>query len=535
MSHKKCNTTELALLVIFFIIWFSLPSYAAYQLVWSDEFDGTTLNPADWNYEVGDNWHNNELQAYTDRSENSYVKDGKLVIVAQKEAYHEKEYTSARINTEGKHDFLYGKIEARIKLPKGQGMWPAFWMMPTDADYGGWAASGEIDILESTNNADHISGTLHYGGTPPNNTFSSSGRYTEEGVNYSDDYHVYTLEWQPYEMKWFIDGKLYSKKTEWQTQGHPYPAPFDKRFYIILNLAVGGHMPGNPDETTVFPQSLSIDWVRVYQTENKTPEVTIKSPAPNAVIPADTDIRIEADVEDPDDNVDKVEFYHDTELIATDTEAPYSIAFAPPDGCYTIKVKAIDEEGFSHSSSVNVTKGSGCPQAPFHGVPFTIPGKIEAEDFDEGGMNVAYFNPNTRGSRRGSGVYRKNTDVSIRAYMGTYSIGRLGDDGWLEYTVDVTKPGHYDITAHLATYRRRNTSDQSKFHIEFDGINKTSSMIVPVPTERWGLADVTATNLELLPGKHVMRFVVEKSGFSLDYFEIKEHEEKTENPDKNTD
>jgi len=533
MKNEKCNSIKkLPLLAIFLIICLSLPSYGAYQLVWSDEFDGAKLDASSWTHEVGDNWHNEELQAYTDRSENSYVKDGKLVIVAQKESYHEKEYTSARINTQGKRDFLYGKIEARIKLPKGQGMWPAFWMMPTDSEYGRWAASGEIDILESVNNADHISGTIHYGGSPPNNIYSSSGRYREEGVNFSEDYHIYTLEWQPYEMKWFIDGKLYSKKIEWYTQGHPYPAPFDKRFYIILNLAVGGRMPGNPDETTVFPQPIYIDWVRVYQTENKTPHVTIKSPAQNAVIPADTDIRIEADVNDPDDNVDKVEFYDDYELIATDPNAPYSIDFAAPDGCYKIKVKAIDKEGFSHSSDVTVTKGLGCPQAPFHGIPFSIPGKIEAEDFDEGGMNIAYFDTHTGESSR---IYRKNIDVNIRTYRGVYFISRLWDKEWLEYTVDVTKAGKYDITAYVTTAHRRHTRNQSKFHIEFDGINKTSSMIVPIPEKRWALTEVTASNIELSAGKHIMRFVVEKRGFNLDYFEIKEHQEKTEDPNKTKD
>ena len=526
MKNERCNKTISPLLAIFCILFCS-PSYGEYKLVWSDEFDGTKLDPASWTHEVGDNWHNNELQAYTDRAQNSYVKDGSLVIVAQKESYHEKEYTSARIISKGKRDFLYGKIEARIKLPRGQGMWPAFWMMPTDSEYGGWAASGEIDILESSNDADHISGTIHYGGSPPINTYSSSGRHTEEGVNYSQDYHIYTLEWQPYEMKWFIDGELYSKKTEWYTEGHPYPAPFDKRFYILFNLAVGGWMPGNPDETTVFPQQLSVDWVRVYQTENKTPVVTIKSPTQNAAVPADTDIRIEADVNDPDDNVDRVEFYDDYELIATDSNAPYSIDFASPDGCYNIKVKAIDKEGFSHSSNVKVIKGLGCPQAPFHGKPFAIPGKIEAEDFDEGGMNIAYFIANTNQRRS---TYRKNTDVSIRAFRDTNRLVRLGEKEWIEYTIDVTKPGKYDITAHVAVGRRRDENEQTKFHIEVDGIDKTSSMVVPIPTERWAMTDVTASNIELTAGKHIMRFVVEKHGFSLDYFEVKKHQEKIEDP-----
>ena len=179
-----------------------------------------------------------------------------------------------------------------------------------------------------------------------------------------------------------------------------------------------------------------------------------------------------------------------------------------------------------------MTKGVGCPQAPFHGAPFTIPGRIEAEDFDEGGMNIAYFVANTGRSRR---TYRKNTDVYIRAYRGmNYSV-RLRDNEWLEYTVDVTKPGKYDITAHLSAGRRRNENEQSKFHIEFDGIDKTSSVIVPISTNRWALTGVTASNIELSAGKHIMRFVVENRRFNLGYFEIKEHQEKTEDTNKTKD
>ncbi|WP_169853166.1 family 16 glycosylhydrolase [Anaerohalosphaera lusitana] len=247
--------------------------YAGYDLVWADEFDGNTLDEANWTRMTisGADSGNWELQHYTDEAANACVADGELVIKAMEQSYWSAsenrmyDYTSARLTSTGKRDFLYGIFEARIKIPTGQGIWPAFWMLPSDWEYGGWPASGEIDIMEAINDTDVIHGTIHYGGQGAHD--SSGGSYSDGGVNFGDDYHIYTMVWEPTVMHWYVDGQLYSTKSSWWSEGEPFPAPFDKRFHLLLNIAVGGNWPGSPDETTVFPQTMHVDYVRVYQRE----------------------------------------------------------------------------------------------------------------------------------------------------------------------------------------------------------------------------------------------------------------------------
>ncbi len=257
--------------VIFAQSWkYAFPGYPGYHFVWSDEFYLPTINSANWTHQIMGDGGNQELQYYTARSVNSRIENGSLVIEAHRENYvvggQTYRFTSARLRTAGKQDFLYGIIEARIKLPKGDGMWPAFWLMPTDSVYGGWAASGEVDIMESCNDMDFIGGAIHYGGEWPNNTASGSAYIN--GTDFSADYHIYSIEWEPTIMRWYVDGVLYSTKTSWWSSGGAYPAPFNQQFHILLNLAVGGTYTGIYDwhnVTTNMPQQMLIDWVRVYQ------------------------------------------------------------------------------------------------------------------------------------------------------------------------------------------------------------------------------------------------------------------------------
>lgn len=248
---------------------------AADVLVWSDEFGGTSINPANWEHQVGNGtayglpagWGNNEQQYYTNRAVNSFVADGILHIVALQENFAGHSYTSARLRSLNLQQFLYGRMEARIKLPVGQGLWPAFWMLPDNSPYGGWAASGEIDIMESVNAMTTIHGTIHYGGQWPNNT--SSGGTFSGATDYSDQFHVYAVEWSPDTLRWYIDGCQYYSVTSstWFSSNEPPfndRAPFDVAFHFLLNVAVGGNFPGNPNGTASFPQEMLIDWVRVY-------------------------------------------------------------------------------------------------------------------------------------------------------------------------------------------------------------------------------------------------------------------------------
>jgi beta-glucanase (GH16 family) len=252
------------LLLIFFT---SSISAQCPKLVWSDEFDGSTLNSANWSYEIGDacdqgfcGWGNNELQYY--RSQNTSVKDGFLTITARKESFGSRQYTSSRIRTKNLVDIKYGRIEARMKMPIGRGIWPAFWMLPTENIYGGWPKSGEIDIMEYLGHEPQkIHGTLHYGQDSPNNR-STSASFTTNGKGFNEDFHDYAIEWNATSIKWYIDGYLYSTKTTQDLGGSFWP--FIQKFHLLLNLAVGGNWPGSPDFSTVFPQEYIVDYVRVY-------------------------------------------------------------------------------------------------------------------------------------------------------------------------------------------------------------------------------------------------------------------------------
>lgn len=226
-----------------------------------------------WGYQNGDGseygipgWGNSEQQYY--REENSYVEDGFLFIEAKLEQYGGSAYTSSKLVTENKFSQTYGRFEARIKLPLGDGLWPAFWMMPQDSVYGGWAASGEIDIMEARGRiSNEASGAIHYGGQWPNNTYQH-GSYTFPQGQGIDTFHVYAVEWTDTSIKWYFDDILVWEATEWYTEGQDFPAPFDESFYMILNLAVGGHFDDYrlPD-SSIFDQPvvMIVDYVRVFR------------------------------------------------------------------------------------------------------------------------------------------------------------------------------------------------------------------------------------------------------------------------------
>lgn len=244
-----------------------------WRLTWSDEFDGPKGSPADsskWSFNIGGNgWGNNELETYTSRRANSYVDYGRLVIKALKGTFTgpdkiTRNYTSARLLTKNKFSQTYGRFEARIKVPYGQGIWPAFWMLGDNIDTAGWPNCGEIDIMETIGKEPSIAhGTLHGPGYSGERGISAA--YTlPSGQKFSDDFHTFTVEWEPNVMRFYVDGLLYKTRT-------PADLPpgtrwvFDHPFFIILNVAVGGTWPGDPDATTVFPQQMLVDYVRVYQ------------------------------------------------------------------------------------------------------------------------------------------------------------------------------------------------------------------------------------------------------------------------------
>jgi len=231
-------------------------------LEWSDEFDGDSLDRTKWVEETGGGgWGNNELQFYTPRRENVRVADGRLVIEARKEPYQGRGYTSARIKTAGLMERQYGRFEARIRLPRGQGIWPAFWMLGADIASTGWPRSGEIDIMENIGKEPGIvHGTLHGPGYSGDKSIGKPSALASGA--YADGFHIYAVEWEPKEIRWYRDGIHYHTA---RPDTVPGAWVFGHSFFLLLNLAVGGDWPGNPDATTAFPQKMLVDYVRVYR------------------------------------------------------------------------------------------------------------------------------------------------------------------------------------------------------------------------------------------------------------------------------
>jgi len=241
-----------------------------WKLVWSDEFNGDKLDYSKWGVEVNAfGGGNNELQIYSDRPENVRVENGRLILEARKDNHDvqgtRRGYSSGRVRTKNRGDWRFGRIEVRAKLPAGQGLWPAIWMLPTDDKYGTWAASGEIDIMEMQgHHPDTVHGTLHYGGRWPKNIHTGKPLKRAKGT-FADAFHTFAVEWESGEIRWYLDGKHWQTQSRWNTDGGRFPAPFDQRFHLVLNLAVGGKWPGPPDGKTPFPSRMEVDWVRVHQ------------------------------------------------------------------------------------------------------------------------------------------------------------------------------------------------------------------------------------------------------------------------------
>jgi beta-glucanase (GH16 family) len=262
-----------------------------WRLVWSDEFngpDGSAPDPAKWTYDIGvdgDGWGNNELEYYTSSPGNVVVRGGNLVITARHESFTgpdpeaarksgasaaepadvTRDYTSARLKSEGLFAQAYGRIEARVKIPRGQGMWPAFWMLGDDIEKVGWPACGEIDIMENIGKEpSEVHGSLHGPGPGNHGTDDMTREYAlPRHERFSDDFHVFAVEWEPRQIRFYVDKYLYFT-AEPREMPHGTGWVFNQPFFVLLNLAVGGNWPGNPDSSTQFPQEMLVDYVRVY-------------------------------------------------------------------------------------------------------------------------------------------------------------------------------------------------------------------------------------------------------------------------------
>jgi hypothetical protein len=240
--------------------------YPGYELVWSDEFRGAQLNSDKWTHEIGtgnNGWGNNELQFY--RSENTYIHNNEyLVIEARRENFGGRQFTSSRIITSEKASFKYGRVDIRAALPRSQGIWPALWMLGDSFWQRGWPSCGEIDIMEMLGHQPNkIYGTAHWGPNFNQRQFKEKSIFSGGGGNFHQQFHVFSIIWQEDRIEWYMNDQLFNTLTPLDMNGFDYP--FNDSFFFIFNIAVGGNWPGNPDQTTLLPQHLIVDYIRVFQ------------------------------------------------------------------------------------------------------------------------------------------------------------------------------------------------------------------------------------------------------------------------------
>ncbi|CAM4093924.1 carbohydrate binding domain-containing protein [Mesobacillus thioparans] len=343
-----------------------------WSLVWSDEFSGPEIDRSKWTYDIGNwivdengkgitsGWGNNEKEYYTDSNDNAFIDDGKLVIKAKKEQVTDQfgtyDYTSAKLKTKGLFSKKYGRYEIKAKLPTGKGLWPAIWMLPEDDKYGAWAASGEIDIMESWGSRPNtVAGTIHYGEGWPNNKYT--GKEFELPKNRGiDKWHTYALEWEPGELRWYVDGELYQTQNKWYSKGtdnaanFSYPAPFDQEFYLVMNLAVGGWFDGEVDETTKLPSQMEVDYVRVYDLKKRDYREPVEPVSGPVELPADAKQPLEDGNLVYDQNYQKPVKLVDQPGIELDPMYWNFVKLPDFGGAGSLEVDAIDGRNFAKTS-----------------------------------------------------------------------------------------------------------------------------------------------------------------------------------------
>lgn len=453
-------------LLLFALTFASAPlSAQRYELVWSDEFNTNGApDPLVWVGEYGrgsGGWGNNELQFYTSDTSNVKVRDGFLHITARRQNFGGANYTSARLKSQYRKDFTYGRFEIRAKIPRGRGLWPAVWMMPTDSRFGGWPRSGEIDIMEARgNDPTKIEGTIHYWRTGCTSTnifecreYRGNSR-TKPSGSYADEFSVYAIQWDAQGINWYVDDVLYHSIRKSTLNAQWYP--FDERFYLILNLAVGGAFFGdeaNIIEDAALPQSLVIDYIRVFQDINVAPTLSLGLQGGGTTLTSGQTAILTANASDSDGTVNRVDFFMGTTLLGTDTTAPYTLDLgAIPDGCYAFNALAVDNDGkASTQPTLNLTVGTGCVRQPFIAGGHRLPGRILLTDYDFGGQDIAYFETtplvnlgNAKGNDR-----RVFGGVDVAKWALTDSTVYLVDaterDEWIEYTITTTRDDTYFI------------------------------------------------------------------------------------------
>lgn len=428
-----------------------------FELVWSDEFDGNSLDTGTWVATFATAF-NNELQFYTNRSQNLRVRDGSLWIIGLRERYQNRDWTSARIRTQNRMDFRYGKVYLRAKVPGGRGLWPAFWMLPTYNRFGGWPYSGEIDIMEFRGHEpDRYQQTVHFSrraypgsGNALADRHLIGGEFVLPEGDSLTTWREYGLEWDAEGIRWFLDGEEVYRVLRTQVEAASEVYPFDEPFHLILNLAIGGNYLGDaqPDATTPDTSVFEVDWVRLYQDVNTAPVVELGQSvsgevASGAVVP------LGAEVSDADGTVDSVAFFLDGMRVALFSEPPYRLDWmAGIDGCYRFSTTAWDNDGGVRevSASEDLVVGTGCRKAPYGDRPIPVPGLVRLAEYDLGGEGVSYHDVTPMANT--GGAYRPYEAVDLFAdplREGNVLVGEFEAGEWVEVTVDVAEGGVYEV------------------------------------------------------------------------------------------
>ena len=543
----------------------AMPANELWTLVWQDEFEGDTIDPAKWNLVFsGGGFGNYEAQYYTDRDENAFIRDGRLVIRAKREAFRGYEYTSAKLTTEGKASWTYGRFEIRARLPIGQGIWPAIWMMPEpETQHGRWPIGGEIDIMEIIGSSPRtMFGTLHFG-NPHHN--SGAANQLEGDGTFADDFHVFAFEWEPGAMHWFLDGKHFNTETNWFTSapGAMWPAPFDRPFFLILNVAVGGKWPGYPDQTTPFPAEMEVDYVRVYRFNGEYPPVPIRpasaedrpprAPAPDGNLVYNGDFsegeeywsmrtmeRGQATIH-VEDGVARIQITHAGDRLHSiqlkqgpiniRREGSYRIAFrarAAAPRTISVNLGKASQHWDSWSGRTTVHLGTEWND-------FTIGFKMRQPtdpmarlEFNLGLSDIdVFFKDVSVRPLEEETVYRFDRTLKVEAEAfdeafgihlepcldGGINVGWMAPGDWLEYKVEFLRPGPGRIA-----FRHAGEGQTGQLRVEIDGA-LLAEVDLP-PTGGWQDWRTREVAVEFPEGIRTLRLLVTEPGMNLNWLEL---------------
>ena len=496
-----------------------------YQLAWSEEFHqgvGAKPDPAVWGYDTGGGgWGNGELETYVSDPEHAQIvaapgtTDGQALQILATDSHG---YESVRMLTQGKKTFQYGFFEARIKIPYGQGIWPAYWMLGANIKQVGWPTSGEVDIMENIGKKSwegHNLSSLHSAAPDdphPHANFTKNAPYDlPRGAAFHDGFHLFQMLWAKDSFSFYIDGTLYETRTPAEYGKNPWP--FNAPCFLILNTAIGGDWPGKPDATTVFPQRMLVDYIRVYQgtpTVPAAPKGLTAEPAEGGQI----SLSWPGDIAATTSSV-----YRSTKRGDRDA-APYKTGIAAtsfletglaPKVKYYYTVAAVNAAGASPRSREIAATAAPAVEAPHGGKPWPIPGTVELEDYDAGGEGLGFHDAD--GVNKGGAAYRPGDGVGIEDCTdlgGGYSVGWTAAGQWLRYTVTASAAGAYTVG-----FRVSAAGAGGRFHLEDASGRDLTGPITVTDTGGWQKWATVNAAVTLPAGRQVLRLVEDTGGYDL--------------------